>query len=261
MDFQRITLIGSGRVATQLGLQLHRMGKKIVQVYSRNLQHAQNLAKQVTAAPVNDLSALNGATDLIIIAVSDHAIGTVTKKLNTGNTVVVHTSGSTPMSALEGIATHYGVLYPLQTFTKAKAVDFTKVPFCIEASGDTTQQALFALAGGLSQDVHLVNSGQRLALHTAAVFVSNFVNYMYLTGEEILQSANLPFQLLKPLIAETAEKINLMPPHQAQTGPALRNDEVTINKHLELLAGTPEKQTLYRLLSHSIAAHFQDAKK
>jgi predicted short-subunit dehydrogenase-like oxidoreductase (DUF2520 family) len=261
MELQRITLIGSGRVATQLGLQLHRMGKKIVQVYSRHLPHAQILASQVAATPVDDLSALHGATDIFIIAVADDAIGAVTKKLSAGDKVVVHTSGSTPMSALEGFATNYGVFYPLQTFTKAKAVDFTKIPFCIEASGDTVQQALFALAGELSQDVHYIDSRQRLALHTAAVFVSNFVNYMYLMGEEILHSANLPFHLLGPLIAETAGKISHMLPQQAQTGPALRNDAITINKHLELLAGSPDKQTLYRLLSQSIAAHFQDEKK
>lgn len=261
MELQRITLIGSGRVATQLGLQLHRMGKRIVQVYSPNEHHAQTLAKQVASAPVSDLSALDGTTDLFIIAVSDHAIGTIAKKLNAGNKIVVHTSGSTPLSALEGAATRYGVFYPLQTFTKEKAIDFTKVPFCIEASDRAAQEALFALAGELSQDVRYINSRQRLALHTAAVFVSNFANYMYLMGDEILQDAHLPFHLLAPLIAETADKMNFMLPQQAQTGPARRNDASTIGKHLELLAGSPDKQALYRLLSQSIAAHFHDGKK
>jgi len=258
MDFKRIILIGSGRVATQLGIQLHRQGKSIIQVYSRNLQHAESLAAMIGAVPIADFSKISREADLYIMAVSDNAISEVSKFLRLENKTVVHTSGSTPMSVIGAISSNHGVFYPLQTFTKQKPVDFSKIPFCIEASTEATQSALFALAGEFSQNVRYITSQQRLMLHVAAVFVSNFTNYMYLMGEELLQSAGIPFDILKPLIAESALKINHLMPHEAQTGPALRNDEETIKKHLDILQQFPDKEIIYKMLSENINQHFNN---
>jgi predicted short-subunit dehydrogenase-like oxidoreductase (DUF2520 family) len=261
MDFQRITLIGSGKVATQLGFQLHHLGKTIPEVYSPNLKHAQSLASQIEAVAISDLSNLSPQADLYIIAVSDNAIETVIKTIKINCKTVVHTAGSIPLQILESLSPNHGVLYPLQTFTKEKTVDFSRIPFCIEASNRITRSSLLNFAGQLSDDVRYISTQQRLLLHVAAVFVSNFSNLMYLMGEELLQTAGLPFDILNPLIEETAAKIGGILPHRAQTGPAVRNDEITIQKHLDLLKDFPDKQEIYKLLSEKIIRHFNKYNK
>ena len=188
--------------------------------------------------------------DIYILAVSDDAIVAVSKKLRNTKSLVVHTSGSVSIHALpEKI--RRGVFYPLQTFSKQQKVDFKDVPICIEAENKDDLELLRILANSLSRVVHEIGSNKRMYLHLAAVFASNFTNHLYHIAEEICASQNLPFSLLKPLIFETAHKIESVSPRVAQTGPARRDDKETLEKHLASLT-TGKQKEIYTLLSHSI---------
>lgn len=188
--------------------------------------------------------------DIYILAVSDDAIVAVSKKLRKTKSLVVHTSGSVSIHALpEKI--RRGVFYPLQTFSKKQKVDFNHLPICIEAENKGDLEMLRNLANSLSKVVHEIASDKRMYLHLAAVFANNFTNHLYHIAEEICASQNLPFSLLRPLIFETANKIESVSPGEAQTGPARRDDKETIKKHLATLT-TEKQKEIYTLLSHSI---------
>ena len=261
MAVQNIVLIGSGRVATQLGKRLAEKGKFIVQVYSRTQAHAAQLAGQLGSEPIHDPEKIRHDADLYIISVSDDAIPEIAAKLRFEGKPVAHTSGSVPMDAVSAISANYGVFYPLQTFVKNRDVDFNDIPLCIEGADPETENLLTGLAYEISNDVRIINSEQRLKIHIAAVFASNFTNFMYLMGEDVLKNAGVEFDILLPLIRETAAKMNSAMPHEAQTGPAMRGDEKVIRKHLKMLAGDPEKQAIYRQLSGHITTYFASQKK
>lgn len=188
--------------------------------------------------------------DLFIIAVSDDAITEVSKHFRKCDKLVVHTSGSISIKNLPK-EIRSGVFYPLQTFSKEREVDFKTIPICLEANNPKDLKVLKILAGIISNAVYEVNSEQRRALHLAAVFVNNFSNHLYQIGNEICIENNLSFDLLKPLIMETASKIDTLNPTEAQTGPAKRNDTGTIKKHLEQLT-TENQKEIYSVLTHSI---------
>ena len=253
MPVTSIVLIGAGNVATQLGKVFHQKGLNILQVYSRTKNSAEQLASKVDAQAISDLSQLNQHADLYLISVSDDAIGEISAQLKSLSGILAHTSGSVGMEILKSSATKTGVFYPLQTFSKIKAVDFTEIPICIEASDDETEILLFGLAGKISGDVRQINSLQRANIHLAAVFVNNFTNYMYYLGEDFLKEKGISFDILLPLIHETAEKMKHQKPLEAQTGPAIRNDARIILKHLNILKDDPEKQEIYRLISQKIS--------
>jgi predicted short-subunit dehydrogenase-like oxidoreductase (DUF2520 family) len=193
------------------------------------------------------------SVDVIIIAVSDDAISDVSNQITLQNQLVVHTSGSVNMEALND-KNRKGVFYPLQTFSKSKAVDFKIIPVCLEAQNDSDYETLEAVAKSISEVIYKVNSEQRKALHVAAVFVSNFVNHLYQMGNEICAENHLSFDILKPLIQEVADKIITLTPKEAQTGPAKRNDTQTINAHLSFLTDENQKE-IYKLLTKSIIDH------
>jgi predicted short-subunit dehydrogenase-like oxidoreductase (DUF2520 family) len=251
MSIRTAAIIGSGNVATQLGTALRQAGVHIDVVYSRNPEHAQRLAAQLGALPYSDLSLVPGHADLYLIAVSDTAIRTVSDALGINDGIVVHTSGITPMSALAGHR-RIGVFYPLQTITRNTAPDFRSMPLLIEANNASDEQALNGLAAKISGHVSVLTSEQRQYVHLAAVFANNFSNHMYAVAEQIAQAYRIPFDILKPLILETARKVQELPPQAVQTGPAIRNDITTIEKHLMLLKRTPEFRQIYELMSRSI---------
>jgi predicted short-subunit dehydrogenase-like oxidoreductase (DUF2520 family) len=188
--------------------------------------------------------------DVYIIAVSDDAIAEVAAQLPFNNRLVVHTSGSSDISVLQD-NNKKGVFYPLQTFTKGKAIDFAEIPICIEVQHEEDYQLLEKLGHSISQKVVSITSEQRKSLHVAAVFVCNFVNHMYHMGHEICEKNDIPFEVLHPLIQETAHKIMTLSPEEAQTGPAVRHDSKTIEKHLDFIENT-EYKTIYQLLTQSI---------
>jgi len=224
-----VSIIGSGNIAHHL-IQAFSKAPNIVlqQVYARNTIV---LEKLLTSEQIcTDLTALK-VVDLVIIAVSDDAVTTISNQIPFHNQLVVHTSGSV---AIQNLSNHNrkGVFYPLQTFSKNKTVDFKTVPICLESENEDDYLVLQTIAATISNSVYSISSIQRKALHVAAVFTNNFVNHLYTIGFEICKEHQVPFDILKPLLVETANKITLLSPIDAQTGPAIRNDQQTIESHL-----------------------------
>ncbi len=247
----QIVLLGSGNVATHLGKALNAAGIQIVQVWSRTLQNAQQLAAELKADAIDNLGAVQSDADLYLISVNDDAIADVAGRLPQDK-LLVHTSGSTDMEVLKPFSAKTGVLYPLQTFSKQKKVEFKNIPVAVEASGSEVLGMLRQIARTISNKVIELDSDQRQKLHIAAVFACNFTNHFYAIAQSFLEQNGMDFDLIRPLIAETAEKIQEKMPADVQTGPAVRGDNKTMEKHLEALREHPQWQELYRLLSQSI---------
>jgi predicted short-subunit dehydrogenase-like oxidoreductase (DUF2520 family) len=248
----RITLIGSGNVATHLGAALKNAGHQIVQVYSPNAHNAALLAYHIKAEAVSSLHQINADTELIIISVKDDAIDEVAAALAVHQKPIVHTSGATSLQVLLKYTEHAGVFYPLQTFSKTREVDFRHVPMCIEGAYEDLATELQALAQTVSNNVQLVNSQQRKILHLSAVFACNFPNYLYHAAQQLLADHQLDFSLLRPLITETALKVEHQLPANVQTGPAIRHDHQTMAAHMQLLDSDELLQNIYNLLSQAI---------
>lgn len=248
----RITLIGSGNVATHLGAALKNAGHQLVQVWSRNLQHAALLAYHIKAYPIDQISELSAETDLLIIAVKDDAVEELAAFIPIKTALVVHTCGALNMQVLEKYFDQCGVFYPLQTFSKTRELDFKTVPLCIESTDKNSMDVLLDLGETISNNVNIIGSNQRKTLHLAAAFACNFPNYLYQIAADLLEDEQLGFDLLKPLILETALKVQAFIPSKVQTGPAIRGDVHTMDAHLHLLQQNPKLQEIYRLLSQGI---------
>ena len=247
-----IVILGSGNVATHLSFALKKAGYPIKQVFSRQLEHAKQLAEGMGAEPIDDLRYVTTAADVYIIAVKDDAIEAVASELRLRNKILLHTSGSTDMEVLKPFSTFYGVIYPLQTISKQIPLDFSKVPLILEFSDAETRQELLNLAFKLSPIIHEYNSIQRKCLHLGAVMTCNFSNYLYTIAHDFLTDSHVDFNLLKPLIEETVAKMQLHNPSDIQTGPAVRNDQIILEKHLDMLKDHPVWQQVYRVLSEGI---------
>lgn len=248
-----IVLIGAGNVATHLALALQKAGHKIVQVYSITKESAQQLAKKVSSDFTTEVNQISRKTDIYIVALKDKGLGDFVKQFEAKRKIIVHTSGSVPMSIFNNQSSiKFGVFYPLQTFSKNQTIKFNDIPVCIEASDTKTENTLLKLASSVSKNVYLINSEQRKLLHIAAIFVNNFGNHLYTIAEDILQKENLPFEILKPLIEETFHKIKKYSPSEMQTGPAIRGDKEVMQHHLDYLSCSPLYQKIYKLLSDSI---------
>ncbi len=259
----KIALIGAGNVATHLGRKLVEVGEEVVQVFSRSLPKATELAKVLGARPIDDLYGLTARADLYIIAVHDDAIVDVVKKIGEfvpEDKLVVHTSGATPAKVFEAAPelNRTGVFYPLQTFTKGRQLDFSEVPICLSVSQPADLQVLETLALKLSPHVYKVNDAQRAWLHLAAVFVNNFTNHLFEIGHSSLKKQQLPFEMLLPLIRETVAKLDSGPPKLMQTGPAVRHDWKTTERHLTMLNGRGDLQDIYRILTKHIKRVHED---
>ncbi|MNY20130.1 pyrroline-5-carboxylate reductase [compost metagenome] len=247
----KIVCIGSGNVATHMANAFKENEADIVQVWSKDFANAVVLAGETGAQAVADLKELDQDADLYLIAVKDDAIVKVVKALKDVKGLVVHTSGATEMEVLAGIK-NYGVFYPLQTFSKAEPIDFIHVPLCLEASSAENLSALRLIAVKLSPLIYEVNTQKRKTLHLAGVFACNFVNHMYRLSQQIIEKHDIDFEILRPLIMETAVKVQNALPENVQTGPAIRNDKQTILKHEELLQKSPHLKEIYTILSNSI---------
>ena len=249
-------MIGAGNVATQLGLALKKAGLNIIQVYSKHRSSSQKLAKLLKCEHTNSSEKINKTADIYIVAVNDDVIAEVAKQIYLSNKIVVHTSGSEEMNVLKPASNNIGVFYPLQTFSKTKNINFENIPICLEANNTKTYKTLELLAKLISNNVKKINSEQRINIHIAAVFACNFTNHFYSIADDILKSNKLSLDIIKPLIAETAEKIKINHPSKMQTGPAIRGDKKTMDKHLKMLANKDHKK-LYQLISKSIIGKFQ----
>ncbi len=249
-----IVFVGAGNLATNLACSLHRKGCRIVQVYSRTSASARQLAQLVEAEYTTELSFLTTDAQLYIVSLKDAAFVQLLPQIVLGRekALWVHTAGSIPMNVWQEHAGRYGVLYPLQTFSKQREVDFTDIPVFIESNSEEDGRLLKSLAAILSGRVYEANSEQRKSLHLAAVFTCNFTNHMYALAALLLKKYHLPFDVLLPLIDETARKVHELDPQTVQTGPAVRYDTNVIDAHLHMLADEPEMQALYRSLSDNI---------
>lgn len=250
----RVVFIGCGNLATHLSKVLMDEGRcSIVQLYSRTEQSAATLSARLGDVPyTNEITALIEA-DLYICALKDSVIEEVLEKADIiRGKRIAHTAGSVSVEVLSRFTNEYGVLYPLQSFSKTKEVDFRKIPIFIEASSQTFREDLVTLATRISDKSYLLDSEQRKQIHLAAVFVSNFVNHLYAVGEKMMVETGVPFEALLPLIEEVAEKVHTMSPVLAQTGPAIRRDKNVLSMHEAMLEERPGWLQLYKELTQSI---------
>lgn len=247
----RIVIMGTGNVATVLGRTITAAGHEVVQVYGRAAAHAKALAEKLQAGYTTRMEELDTGADLYLIAVADAAIATVAASLPVNDKLVVHTAGSVAAEVLKPVSTRYGVLYPLQSLRKEMR-QLPVIPLLINANTVEDLSLLQALADSLSPEVQVAGDEQRLKLHIAAVMVSNFTNHLYTLAERYCVAEKTNFQLLHPLIKEVAERLQYSSPRDAQTGPAIRNDTSTIQKHLGLLEAHGELKDLYAWFTKSI---------
>ncbi|WP_026903410.1 Rossmann-like and DUF2520 domain-containing protein [Pedobacter glucosidilyticus] len=248
-----IAVLGAGNIAWHLSKALIHAGHPVKQIWNRTAEKAVALALEIGADSITHLNQIDADIDLIIIAVSDEVITSIAKELQLlPQQLLVHTSGSTALDVLLPYTQKVGVLYPLQTFSKAVQVDFSQIPIAIEAFDESSTQVLFNLAKALSTKTYYINTQQRLMLHTAAVFACNFTNHFYTIAQTLMQQSGLDFNLIRPLIQETAAKVQQILPSEAQTGPAKRNDQLTIQKHLELLQTHTAWKLQYQQISQDI---------
>ncbi len=249
----KLTLIGSGNVATQLALALHPiLGIDIIQVISRHIGRATELAEQINATASTSLRNIDAETEVIIMAIKDDAISEVADRMpSLDNKILLHTAGSVPGHLLASVSKNWGVLYPLQTLSKSRKANWREIPILISGANNHTLEVIEKLARQISIRVHQVDDRQRFALHLAAVFSCNFTNAMWDIAAQICAEHDVKFDWLSPLIAETIEKLKYLTPHESQTGPALRNDQKIMQQHLRELKDSGHAE-IYRLLSEYI---------
>ena len=241
----KVILLGSGNVATHLFQAFSKATEvEVVQVFSRTI--SKDFPESIQTSDFTQIL----EADIYIICVTDNAISDVSNQLPFENRLVVHTSGSTDFDVLDA-KNKRGVFYPLQTFSKNKTVDFSEIPICLETENASDYLIVEKLAKSISNSVYKIDGKQRKAIHVSAVFACNFVNHLYEIGNEICVENNIPFEILQPLIEETAQKIKTLSPKDAQTGPAVRNDSKTIEKHIDFLTDENQKE-IYKILTKSI---------
>ena len=249
----KIVIIGSGNLATQLALALKDANQEIVQIFSRTLANAKSLADKIGCAYTASLEAVLPDADIYILAVKDDALATLAAALcaTRPNALFLHTAGSIPMSVFKDHATQYGVLYPMQTFSKNRLVNFREIPCFIEASSPSALATIRTLAESISDHVVDCDSEKRKKMHLAAVLACNLTNHCYRLAERVLEAEQIDFRLFLPLISETARKVKTLSPKDAQTGPMVRFDQNVMQMQMAML---PDDRTreIYRLMAESI---------
>jgi predicted short-subunit dehydrogenase-like oxidoreductase (DUF2520 family) len=247
-----IVIIGTGNVGTVLGKKFKEAGHHIVQVFGRDASAASRLAYQFDTESTNYWSVITKNADFYLIAVADDAISEVAKHVHVPGKLVAHTAASVTKDALKTMSHHYGVFYPLQSLRKDMD-DLPEIPVFIDASDDATRKKLEQLARSITKEkVIVAGDKERLKLHVAAVIVSNFTNHLYKLAEDYCKNEGLDFQQLLPLIEETAERLKTISPSAAQTGPAIRQDQPTIEQHLVVLEKYPHLKKIYEIITESI---------
>ena len=246
----KIAIVGYGNLGFHLLNHLQTAGHSITQIFTRDKSKYQLSGN--TTEFISDLKMLNSDADVYLLSVKDDALIEVASQITLDKKIVAHCSASVEMEVLQHCTENFGVFYPLQSFTRNVAIDFTHIPILIEGVNEKTITVLKEIASSLSEEVLQVNQQQRLAVHVAAVFANNFSNHLFSVAEEILNKENISYKILLPLIEETVRKVKEHSPSQIQTGPAIREDEKTIAKHLDYLSSNEELQKLYALLTVKI---------
>jgi predicted short-subunit dehydrogenase-like oxidoreductase (DUF2520 family) len=247
----QIVIIGSGNVATVLGRLCKQKGHTILQVMSRNEENAKTLAQELGCDYTNYNGKTNMNADLYLVAISDGILFDLNKSFKLGNKLIVHTAGSVSKEVLEGISTNYGVLYPFQSLRK-ETRELPSIPILVDANNEESITILESFAQTLSNHVKRTTDDERIKLHVSGVFVSNFTNHLYALANDFCNKENLDFSLLYPLMTETAVRATKYAPEEVQTGPALRKDVFTLDKHLKTLATHPNLKYLYLKITDSI---------
>ncbi len=252
---QKIVFIGAGRLATNLAIALQGAGLSVVQVYSRTEESARTLGERLHCPYTHRVDAIDSGADCYVYALTDTVLPLFGGyPIGGEGSLHIHTAGSMPMDVFRS-KKHYGVLYPFQSFSKEKLVDFAHIPILIEGSDSSVAGEIERLARRVSDRIFHADLEHRQRLHLAGVFANNFTNCLYALAEEQLQKAGLPFDILLPLIEETAHRVKTIAPRKAQTGPAVREDRNVMDRQLLLLSDEPDMQMLYRLLSDNIIDH------
>jgi predicted short-subunit dehydrogenase-like oxidoreductase (DUF2520 family) len=252
-----VSFAGAGRVAGALCKELYNTGFRIDLIVSQSESNGRSLADSCKASWSSDLM-FPESSDVIIVAVPDHRLKSVLDKIRCQpETLVAHTAGSFGLDIFPEQIKRKGIFYPLQTFSKERKVYFKNLPFLLESSDNQSSAILADLVESIGGEVHFVDNEHRRMLHLAAVFVCNFTNHMLTQGKDIVLKADFPFEVLEPLIKETISKAIEIGPENSQTGPAVRNDQNTIKKHLELLSFSPELQRMYSEMTQSIIKYYK----
>lgn len=254
--FGNVAIIGSGNLATNLSLELTKKAVNINLVYSKTIDNAGYLAKKINAKVLENLSDLEDNLDLIILSITDNAYDEVLNKLSVTSVPIVHTAGSIPLDIFKDKFQHYGVFYPFQTFSKQRILNFEHIPVCIEANSTLLLEQLDDLGKLISKRVYKLTSEQRQKLHLCGIISNNFSNFLYTLAGDYLEKEGMDFEILLPLIKETIEKLEDLPPKKAQSGPAVRGNKNVIAKHKELLKNEPRLLNLYSLLSENILEYY-----
>ncbi|MFV0418445.1 MAG: Rossmann-like and DUF2520 domain-containing protein [Dysgonomonas sp.] len=247
----KIVCLGAGNVATHLVTALYEHSIDIVQVYSRTLESASALANRVGAKPLTDLKEVVDNADIYLFSLKDSVLENVMAQIPNNSGLWIHTAGSASLNIFSNYTSRYGVLYPFQTFTKNRKINWSEIPIFVEASDNESLNTINIIAKQLSNKIFDLSSEERKYLHLTGVFACNFTNHMYTLSKQFLDKINLPFDVVLPLIDETASKIHDLSPEEAQTGPAIRYDENVINKHLSLIEDDIVKQ-IYKIMSDNI---------
>jgi predicted short-subunit dehydrogenase-like oxidoreductase (DUF2520 family) len=247
----KIVFIGAGNLATCVSLEMQRAGMTVAQIYSRSRDNAESLARKLNCQWTIHINEVIPDADLYIFSLKDTVLPEVIVQMEPNNGMWVHTAGSVPMQVFKGFAKRYGVFYPLQTFSKKKRVKLDQAPIFLEANNPDDMKMLKKIAIALSGNAQELDSEKRKYLHLAAVFACNFTNHMYLLASKILEEQGVSYDLLLPLITETAQKLSEISPGEAQTGPAVRFDKDIMDKQMAMLPDLGV-QTIYRLISQNI---------
>ncbi|MGA2823091.1 MAG: DUF2520 domain-containing protein [Bacteroidales bacterium] len=251
-EIQKIVILGAGRLAVNLSMAIHKKGYDIVEVCNRTESKGKRLAGKLKARYIPEPEMITSDADLYILAVSDTAIPLLLDRIKTRNRLIIHTSGSVKMGILRKVSENFGVIYPPQTFTDHKLLNFRMIPLCIEASSGKNLLLLKSFADSLSEKVYMINSDQRRILHLSAVFASNFNNFMVAISQELLLENGMDFRILEPIIRQTAGNASSGDVFKMQTGPAVREDRETIREHLQLLSNHPDYKKIYDLITRNI---------
>jgi predicted short-subunit dehydrogenase-like oxidoreductase (DUF2520 family) len=252
----RIVIIGSGNAATVLGRKMIASGHDVIQVFGRNSNAVEELAALLNCGLTTNASQIEMGADMYVMAVADDAIAEVAGSLKLGNKLVVHTAGSVSKDVLKPCSPNYGILYPLQSLRK-EMEEIPVIPFLVDGNTPDDLAVISEFASTLSPLVQKASDGQRLKIHLAAVMVSNFTNYLYTLADQYCRQENVDFNMLLPLVTSIAGRIQYFEPATVQTGPAVRHDTKTIDKHLVLLNDHPELKEFYALFTKKIEDRYR----
>ena len=249
----KIVIIGSGNTATVLGRKIQASGHAILQVMGRNKSTTSELAAELQCTAATDPVSIDRGADLYIIAIADKSLPQVHEWLQLDKKMVVHTAASVSKDVLRNVSRNFGVLYPLQTFRKEQKY-LPEIPFLVDGNTPDDLALIQDFADSLSSRVLVADDATRLKMHVAAVFVNNFTNHLYVLAEDFCRKEQMEFSLLLPLIGETARRLEELSPQASQTGPAMRNDGETIQRHLQVLSKYPALKKIYEQLTENIKA-------